>query len=675
MPKAVTSVVVKRHTGSAFRAAIAEMNGWRPNMEDASLIFMRETWGFFGVFDGHGGDQCSAFIARRLEEELQKGCPEDDAALSSLALRLDAEFLEGGQPSGSTGTFVIVKLPKQAGGKYTLRVGNIGDSRVLLGNADGSMFEGPGTDGGLTTDHKPDHPGERARIERTGGTVQDVMGVARVNGDLAVSRAFGDAQHKKTGGPAQAEHPVSAEPELTTLECNSSDFLLLVCDGISEGTFPNREVVSLAAEKLRQHGDPGTAATAVCREALRQGSKDNLSCMIVLLSGGEETRDTELIPGPFQAPDHVGFQKAYTSMAEHAGRTLAEVLELRYDYVREKLKVLEANGPTEDVDGETSASLQAELADFGDGPADSLAPGSAERTQWFTNWLNERCNRDSAEEGEAGDRQDGVSMTRDQFLGMLQRNPQLLAMVEDRGLLGNSNNKQGAETAGREVRVASLEELKAAVEDHPKLKWDERLVDVCEQLGTVLRDDDSDGTSQVTFKQKRLTAWLPTSMLTDIRSKVLVAPVDELRPAVEAHSALKWDTRLEDLCQQEGEILKVDDADGTSRVRFPPPLGLTAWLPTSCLRPACGKRDVRVASLEELRSAVQAHQDCEWDERMTDVCDTIGQIQEVNEAGDMSQVKFPGVGGYIAWLPNGVLTEVADSAAADDTESKRQRTE
>ena len=29
------------------------------------------------------------------------------------------------------------------------------------------------------------------------------MGVARVNGDLAVSRAFGDAQHKQTGGPAQ----------------------------------------------------------------------------------------------------------------------------------------------------------------------------------------------------------------------------------------------------------------------------------------------------------------------------------------------------------------------------------------------------------------------------------------------------------------------------------------
>lgn len=71
--------------------------------------------------------------------------------------------------------------------KFWTKVGNIGDSRVLLGRADGTIVEGkqismqcskaftshpsvflwlspvtshegPGTDGGLTTDHKPDHP-------------------------------------------------------------------------------------------------------------------------------------------------------------------------------------------------------------------------------------------------------------------------------------------------------------------------------------------------------------------------------------------------------------------------------------------------------------------------------------------------------------------------------------
>ena len=46
---------------------------------------------------------------------------------------------------------------------------------------------------GLTTDHKPDHPKERARIERCGGKVEIAEGgVARVNGNLAVSRGFGD---------------------------------------------------------------------------------------------------------------------------------------------------------------------------------------------------------------------------------------------------------------------------------------------------------------------------------------------------------------------------------------------------------------------------------------------------------------------------------------------------
>jgi len=678
LPKAVTSVVVKRHKGSLFRAAIAEMNGWRPNMEDAHLIFMRESWGFFGVFDGHGGDQCSAFVARRIEEELQKGCPEDDAALSSLALRVDAEFLESGTPSGSTGTFVIVKPPEKAGGKYLLRIGNIGDSRVLLGQADGTMVEGAGTDGGLTTDHKPDHPVERARIERTGGTVQDVMGVARVNGDLAVSRAFGDAQHKKTGGPAQAEHPVSAEPELCTLECNATDFLLLVCDGISEGKFPNREVVQLAAEKLRQSPtmDAGAAATAVCREALKQGSKDNLSCMIVLFGGGEEeSKETELIPGPFQAADHLGFQKAYTSMAEHAGRTLAEAVEIRYDLVREKLKVLEAGGSlAEEVEDETAETMQAELSDFGDGPADNLALGSPERTAWFSTWLTERCSRDGNDEHEEN------RMTRDEFMGMLHNNPQLMAMAEDRGLFpAGAGSSQQSESSNREVRVASLDELRAAVEEHPKLKWDERLVDVCNQLGSVIQDDESDGTSQVTFKHKRLTAWLPTRMLTDIRAKVLVAPVEELRPAVEAHAALKWDARLQDLCQQEGEVLKVDDDDGTSRVCFPAPLGLTAWLPTVCLSAAGKRGEVRVAPVEELRQAVDAHRDLTWDPGMESLGGRTGVITETEDAGGFSQVKFAeSEGGFSQWqLPNSALTEVGSSgaAAADDGESKRQRTE
>merc|ERR1719231_1781173 len=126
-----------------------------------------------------------------------------------------------------------------------LHVINIGDSRVMLANKDGSIVDGGGTDQGLTTDHKPDHPSERERIYRCGGYVEvgEMGGPARVNGELSVSRCFGDSKHKQTGGPGPEDHPVTADPELGHCECGDSDFLLLVCDGVSEGEFPNKEVV------------------------------------------------------------------------------------------------------------------------------------------------------------------------------------------------------------------------------------------------------------------------------------------------------------------------------------------------------------------------------------------------------------------------------------------------
>jgi len=584
LPKAVTSVAVKRVGGTAFRVGFAEMNGWRPSMEDAHVIYAQDTWGFFGVFDGHGGDQCSGFIARRINEELVKsGMPESDDAVTELAFRLDKEFLDSNQPSGSTGTFVIVQAPSTPGGDYHLRVGNIGDSRVLLGRADGSIFPGPGTDRGLTTDHKPDLPSERARIERTGGNVQEVMGVARVNGDLAVSRAFGDAQHKNTGGPSPKDHPVSCAPELQEFDCGPTDFLMLVCDGISEGSFPNEAVVKLAAEKLQigegQPVDPAQAAIAVCHEAIKCGSKDNLSCMIVLLGGGDVPGEpVEFIPGPFEAPENAAFRKAYASMAEHAGITLPQALEKRYCNCEKQLA-------TSEDETEAAKELAAELSQYGPGPGKELEQGSAERVDWFQNWL-ERTSSESATGGmgEGGD-SEGNAFSRDQLWEMLQNNPRLRDMAENSGL-GLDRLLINDQEPMRTVRVAKLEELKPAVEAHSALKWDDRLADACGCEGIVLRDDESDGTAQVRFPPPLgFKAWLPTSMLQELTQpckRVKACETQQLLEAVEAHSALKWDDRLAKLSGQEGFVVQHDKEDATLQVRFPS-VSLTAWLPESTL--------------------------------------------------------------------------------------------
>lgn len=567
MPKAVTSVVVKRWGSKPFRVGLAEMNGWRPSMEDAHVVVMHDAWGFFGVLDGHGGSQCSAYVASRLTEELERdGKPVNDEAVTALALKLDKEYLDLNQPSGSTGTFVIVT--QASGGKtYGLRVGNIGDSRVLLGKHDGTMIEGGGSDGCLTTDHKPDHPSEKARIERTGGTVQEVMGVSRVNGDLAVSRAFGDAQYKETGGPAQVDHPVIAAPELFTLDCSDSDFLILVCDGISECNFPNREVVQYAADELKKslgstgvdqmacHSDPGAAAAAVCRRALERGSKDNLSCMIVLL-GSEDpaTTSTELLPGAVDSLNHDGFRKAYEYMAGHANMNLTEAVEARYEVLQE-----EVEGP------ECTQELQQELQGFGEGPPPNLTKGSEERLQWFSEWVQSK----SAQQG-GGDNQN-LMQTLMADPGLLQRAQQHMGVPQD---------KMPAER--EPVVAAGEEELRHAIQGHFALQWDARYLGVCGKEGIILKRDDSDNTSQVRFFLDNatgpMTAWFPNETLKP--PNVQVAGLDELRSAITESSHVEWDDDKHPKIQgNKGLMLRIDDSKEASLVLFPES-GDELWLPT-----------------------------------------------------------------------------------------------
>lgn len=701
LPKAATPIVLERHAGPRFRVGLAEMNGWRPSMEDSHVVVMKDSWGFFGVFDGHGGQQCSSFVARRLHEELEKSpAPASDAEVKELMLRLDREFLELKQPSGSTGTFVLVEIPSDSAqdSRYRLRVGNIGDSRVLLGRIDGTMVEGSGTDGGLTTDHKPDHEVEKERIYRTGGKVETIMGVARVNGDLAVSRAFGDAPHKQTGGPKQEDHPVTVDPEFCESSCSSTDFLMLVCDGISEGDFPNRQAVSLAAEELQKSAevnggipDAAKAAAAVCRRALQQGSMDNLSCMIVLFGGstGDHSINKDFLPGPLSAPTHAGFRKAYSAMAERAGLTFEQAVERRYDAARKESETDNA-----------MADLRVELAAFGEGPPAELKEG-AERTMWFKTWLDSH---------QVEPQLDLSSMSRDQILEMLAKDPSMLAMAQAQGFVSQATMRM--------VRVSEQAVLQPAIEEHPGLKWDDRLIEICGKVGKVLQDDDSDGTSQVRFRDGlAATVWLPTSTLIDlegqqvtIRKKVRVGTEEELRKAVEEHPLLNWQEEMSQLPGALALAVKEDRADATTRVRFPPPLCFDAWLPSSVLHDAeqteesdsddAGGEEgdsedsfdlmdkevlrvVVVGSEEKLREEVSKNDSLQWNDNMLELCGKRGEVIADDDADGTSQVCFgPPICGT-AWLPQSVLTEVQPDEEAEqeldspqeESSPKRQRTE
>jgi hypothetical protein len=73
-------------------------------------------------------------------------------------------------------------------------------------------------------------PGEKARISAAGGFVD----FGRVNGNLALSRAIGDFEFKKSADLSPEQQIVTANPDVTTHELSADDeFLVIACDGMA----------------------------------------------------------------------------------------------------------------------------------------------------------------------------------------------------------------------------------------------------------------------------------------------------------------------------------------------------------------------------------------------------------------------------------------------------------
>ena len=138
---------------------------------------------------------------------------------------------------------------------------NAGDSRTILcRGVDGPLA--------LSEDHKPDRPSERKRIVALGGQVI-FIGCARVNGMLATSRGFGDKDLKPL---------VSAEPEIMHHELEEGDeFVLLASDGLWD-VMSNAEAACILKAAPPNCKD---ASQTLVRAALRMGSMDNVSAMVV----------------------------------------------------------------------------------------------------------------------------------------------------------------------------------------------------------------------------------------------------------------------------------------------------------------------------------------------------------------------------------------------------------
>ena len=231
--------VAKENQDSFFIVPGGEANRLKKNAGDFAA----------GVLDGHGADgrRVSKFVAAKIKASLERYFASSVVASSNSEIALDAledavvaAFAEAdaalrAAPRGSveheeSGCTCVVVVRRGE----TLLTANVGDSRAVLCGAPNPR-RGFGSSAlqnesavqflDLSSDHKPDRPDERARIERTGvGCVERARdgffwfaGPHRVwlkstprSGGLAVSRAFGDTRLARAG--------VTPTPEITVTD-------------------------------------------------------------------------------------------------------------------------------------------------------------------------------------------------------------------------------------------------------------------------------------------------------------------------------------------------------------------------------------------------------------------------------------------------------------------------
>jgi len=328
----VSSKLLYRLGNKHFRVGAASMHGWRETMEDAHTIILNMQnhldTGFFGIFDGHSGSTCSKYVAELLPKNLDKLSQWNEHDITRVVMDTDQDFLDSeeykNKDDGSAGIFTIASYDESTS-KYTLLNANIGDSRTVLAQkqSDGSYLAIA-----CTQDHKPTNEEERKRIEEAGGFVQ----MSRVDGQLALSRAFGDRMLKTLHLPPE-RRKVTSNPEIIMTEATKDDFLFLACDGIYEGDVFNREdVITYISEQLQKTDDLATICAAVLDECLKRGSRDNMTAMIVQFQDGTQihAKDPEYIPGVYYTSDNdQKFQEAYAKDAQLAGFSLEQALQKR----------------------------------------------------------------------------------------------------------------------------------------------------------------------------------------------------------------------------------------------------------------------------------------------------------------------------------------------------------
>lgn len=236
-----------------YHGGHAESIGSRPSMEDTCAVignFLGPNTQYYGLFDGHGGNNVSLYCLHNLHLEIAKNYKKpmhmEDAIKE--ALRTINKYAKSKWAlEGSCAAIAIIS-------KDIIYIANLGDSRVIV------IDEGVAKR--CTYDHKSSDPKERQMVIERGGHIAN----DRVNGILMLSRSIGDGILGKA---------VGSEPHLVKLKKKPGMKLILACDGVWD-VMTDQE----AADIVLNTEHLPDAARLIKDEALKRKSTDNVSCIV-----------------------------------------------------------------------------------------------------------------------------------------------------------------------------------------------------------------------------------------------------------------------------------------------------------------------------------------------------------------------------------------------------------
>lgn len=162
--------------------------------------------------------------------------------------------------------------------------------------------------------HHPDREDERERIETAGGKVSThILGIPRLMGQLALSRALGDRSFESVGLIHDAEICIPC-PYIADIPPEGKGFVITACDGLTEDNKLSAENICSIIE-ANQTELPHIIASQLATSAFDSGVGDNISVMVTSIKSSAK-----------QA-------KFMTVFDGHGGDQIADVASQLYDTI------------------------------------------------------------------------------------------------------------------------------------------------------------------------------------------------------------------------------------------------------------------------------------------------------------------------------------------------------